>query len=139
MITWAQLALKTKDVKKSKFVHKIRSIVESFNTAQAKFRIQNATPQEFLTAEFENDDSHCLTLLWFLIHAEAYIPAVNTSFLKWSIPTDKLEFDHGGCFKEISTNHYFYEAGESKGNYTSCTTFLVSIADSCQMMMQNNN
>lgn len=65
MVTWAQLALNAKDVKKSKFIFTIRLIVEAFDVAQKKFNTQTAPPFEFLTARLEKTRSHlfCFALV----------------------------------------------------------------------------
>jgi hypothetical protein len=113
------------DVSRSNFFRQIRSYLLELDDHKEQFGAQTSDSLEnFLSVKFKNNDDMCMTLLWFLIDPACYLPQLTMSFLKWPIPTVRLEFDHSGCWKEISSSLYFYEGGESKGTYDNCTNLL---------------
>ena len=114
-------AAAAEDVSRSKFSGQLRSYVENLNN-HIKIGVKEGNSVEtFLPGLLIDNDDISMTLLWFLIDPVNYLPKLTISFLKWPIPTVNLEFDHKGCWKEISSSHYFYEGGESKGTYDNCT------------------
>jgi hypothetical protein len=120
---WVKAADATEEAPRSNFSRRIRSYLSDFENHKTQFDAQTGTSiEDFLQGLLKNDDEICMTLLWFLIDPASYLPNIAVSFLKWRIPTVDLEFDHSGCWKEISSSHYFYEGGESKGTYDNCTT-----------------
>ena len=114
-------AAAAQDVSRSNFSGQLRSYVENLNN-HIKIGVEGGNSVEtFLPGLLSDNDDISMTLLWFLIDPVNYLPKLTISFLKWPIPTVNLEFDHKGCWKEISSSHYFYEGGESKGTYDNCT------------------
>jgi hypothetical protein len=114
-------ATAAEDVSRSKFSGQLRSYVENLNN-HIKIGVKEGHSVEtFLPGLLSDNDDISMTLLWFLIDPVNYLPKLTISFLKWPIPTVNLEFDHKGCWKEISSSHYFYEGAESKGTYDNCT------------------
>ncbi|SRR6266496_4518721 len=114
-------AAAAEDASRSNFWGQLRAYVGNFNN-HIKFGVEGGTSVEaFLPGLLNDNDDISMTLLWFLIDPVNYLPKLTISFLKWPIPTVNLEFDHKGCWKEISSSHYFYEGGESKGTYDNCT------------------
>lgn len=118
---WVKAASKAEDASRSKFRSQIRSYLKNFEDHRKKCTAQNATSvEDFVPRLLEDHDDLSMTLLWLLIDPTTYLPNLTMSFLAWPIPTVNLEFDHRGCWKEISSSHYFYEGGESKGSYDNC-------------------
>ena len=115
------MGLSTDEASRSNFFSKMKSYLKIFEECKKKFESQtHASVEDVLLDLFQNDDEICMTLLWFLVDPTSYCPKSESSFLRWPIPTVNMEFDHRGCWKEISSSHYFYEGGESKGTYANC-------------------
>jgi hypothetical protein len=119
---WVKMASKAEHASRSKFRSQIRSYVKIFEDHRKAFIAQNNdSVEQFVPRLLENHDDLSMTLLWLLIDPITYLLDLTIPFLAWPIPTVNLEFDHRGCWKEISSSHYFYEGGESKGSYDNCT------------------
>jgi len=120
LLVWTRVALSTVGVARSKFYGTLLSIAQWDVAGRKEIQKLQIRPQELLTAMLEQDSSYCLILIWFHINADEYIPDASLPFRKWNIPTNVLQFDHRGTFKDISANQHLYEGAESKGNYTNC-------------------
>ena len=124
MVLWARWARAEQHYQKSNFKSAIENIIQFSNNCRSNFRSRaseepDSTLQNRLAIEMRSKgNNQSMNLLWFFIHPEAYFPQIGTSMLKWRIPTHLLEFDHRGVFKQLSSNHYYYEGGESKGTYS---------------------
>jgi hypothetical protein len=120
-VFWMKAASKADNVSRSKFLNHVRACLAVFKNHKKTFAVQkDISAEAFIPRLLEQDDELSMMLLWFLIDPSTYNPNLTISLLKWPIPTANLEFDHRGCWKEISSSHYFYEGGESKGSYDNC-------------------
>ena len=112
-----KVAAAAQDTSRSKFWGQLRSNVGNLDGC---IKSGVASMEAFLPGLLDGNDDISMTLLQFLIDPVKYLPTLTIPFLIWPIPIVNLEFDHKGCWKEISSSHYFYEGGESKGTYDNC-------------------
>lgn len=70
----------------------------------------------------QNDDL-ALILVWFEADKTTYTPQ-NNDFLKWKLPSNRLEFDHRGNFKKVSKRLWLYDGAESKANFNAGNIYL---------------
>jgi len=111
----------TQDASRSSFWSQLRERVQNLESQIKPEPEGGPSIESSLPGLLNDNDAISMSLLWFLVDPANYLPKLDRSFSKWSIPTVNLEFDHKGCWKEISSSHYFYEGGESKGTYANCT------------------
>jgi len=121
-------AAAARDTSRSNFWNPIRTNVQNLEKSITSGIKEGGQIESFLPALLENNDAISMILLWFLIDPVNHRPNLEIPFLKWPIPTVNLEFDHKGCWKEISSSHYFYEGGESKGTYDNCIDILADFS-----------
>ena len=119
-------AAAAKDTSRSNFLNQTRTRVQNLEKDIESSLKGGRSIESSLLDLLDSNDAISMMLLWFLIDPTKHVPKLEIPFSKWPIPTVNLEFDHKGCWKEISSSHYFYEGAESKGTYDNCIrpTFL---------------
>jgi hypothetical protein len=124
LITWISMAQISPDFRRSPFSKLVNSITETI--VRHKRLCAGLAPgkplEDVLAGELKKNDAMCMVLLWLLADPARYTPKPTYRFTTWPMPTTILEFDHRGCFKQISRRHFYYEGGESKASFKAGNT-----------------